>query len=69
MLYLGILGLEFKDNIVIFEISVLEFALLGKICKIIKMAKFRTKNALLGYFGARIFKKLLSYLKSASSNL
>ena len=32
-----------------------------------KMSKFGTKNAL--YFQPRIFKKLLSYLKSAPSNL
>ena len=30
---------------------------------------FLTKNALFGYFWARILKKLLSYLKSAPSNL
>ena len=35
------------------------------------MPKFGTKNALSGFFfgGARIFKKLFSYLKSAPSNL
>ena len=33
------------------------------------MPKFGTKNALFGYFWARIFIKLLSYLKSAPSNL
>ena len=32
------------------------------------MAKFGTKNALFGYFWARIF-KILSYLKLAPSNL
>ena len=37
--------------------------------EIMKMAKFGTKNALFWYFWARIFKKLLSYLKSAPSNL
>ena len=34
-----------------------------------KMPKFGIKNALFGYFWARIFKKILSYLKSAPSNL
>ena len=34
-----------------------------------KRPKNGTKNALLGYFGARILKKLLFYLKSAASNL
>ena len=33
------------------------------------MPKFGTKSALFGYFWARIRKKLLSYLKSAPSNL
>ena len=33
------------------------------------MSKFGTKNALFGYFWARISKKLLPYLKSAPSNL
>ena len=34
------------------------------------MPKFGTKNALFGYFSARIFnKKLLSYLKSTPLNL
>ena len=34
-----------------------------------KMPKFGNKNALFGYFWAGIFKNLLSYLKSAPSNL
>ena len=34
-----------------------------------KVSKFGIKNALFGYFWARILKKLLSYLKSAPSNL
>ena len=34
-----------------------------------KMPKFGTKNAFFGYFWAGILKKLLSYLKSASSHL
>ena len=33
------------------------------------MSRFGTKNALFGYFWATIFKKLLTYLKSAPSNL
>ena len=33
------------------------------------MGKFGIKNALLGYFWTRIFKKLSSYLKLATSNL
>ena len=37
--------------------------------EIMKKTKFGTKNALFRYFWARIFKKLLSYLTSAPSNL
>ena len=50
-----------------------------KLCEEIKIAKFGTQNNLFGYFspnmpymgifGARILRKLLSYLKSAPSNL
>ena len=43
--------------------------LISKFREKIKMPKFKTKNALFGYFWVRILKKLLSYLKSAYSNL
>ena len=43
--------------------------LIAKFSEIMKMAKFGTKKSLFRYFWARIFKKLLSYLKSAPSNL
>ena len=33
------------------------------------MLKFWTKNELYGYFWARIVEKILSYLKSAPSNM
>ena len=59
-------GVEFENTMVIFEICVLEFVLFQilvqkqKSCKKIhektKMPKFGTKNALFGYFWARIFK-------------
>ena len=52
MSYLGIFGLEFEKNIVVLEISTLEFHPLKKI----KMAKFGTKNALFGYFWVSILK-------------
>ena len=69
MPYLGIFGLEFENNIVvIFEISALRFDLITKFCEKMKMSKFGAKNALFGYFGARILRKF-SYLKSALSNL
>ena len=46
MSYLGIFGLEFEKNIVIFEISVLEFlCLVAKFDSKIKIFKFETKNA------------------------
>ena len=46
-----------------------QVCLIGKFCKKKKKFKFGIKNALFQYFCARIFKKILSYLKSASSNL
>ena len=52
MSYLDIFGLEFEKNIVVLEISTLEFHPLKKI----KMAKFGTKNALFGYFWVSILK-------------
>ena len=59
---LRIFGVEFENTIVIFEIYVLEFVLLQnlvqkkkvvkkKFVKKTKMTRFRTKNALFGYFG------------------
>ena len=48
---LGIFGLEFENNIIIFEISTMEFVLLGNFLKkTTKMLKFWTKNTLFGYF-------------------
>ena len=52
MPYLGIFGLEFENNIIIFKVSTLEFVKLRKM----KTSKFGTKNALFGYFEARILK-------------
>ena len=43
--------------------------LIAKFRKIMRMNKFETKNALFRYIWARIFKKLLPYLKSAPFNL
>ena len=43
--------------------------LIAKFLRKRKMLKFGTKNVLHGYFWARILEKLLSYLKSAPSNL
>ena len=76
--YLGFCGKNFKKAIAIFEISISNLSS----CKISRKNKntwiwdqkcliwiFLTKNALFGYFWARILKKLLSYLKSAPSNL
>ena len=44
MPYFGIFELEFKSNIVIFEISTLEFVWLQKFREKTKMSKFGTKN-------------------------
>ena len=56
MLDLRILRFEFEHIIVIFEISTLEFIQLQNFEKKTKMPKFGTKNALFGYFLARIRK-------------
>ena len=45
-----------------------QICVIAKFCQKIKMPKLWTKNALFGYFQARILKKVLSYLKSAPSN-
>ena len=66
--YLGFFGLEFEKPSAIFEISSLKFVNLQHFVKKI-MSKFGTKNALLGIFGLEFEEKLLSYLKSALSNL
>ena len=52
--YLGLSGLEFKKTIAILEISTLKFVQLQNFAKITKISKFGTKNALFGYFWARI---------------
>ena len=44
MPHLGIFGLEFENNIVIFETSTLEFFLIAKFLEIIKMPESGTKN-------------------------
>ena len=46
-----------------------EICLFAKSHEKIKIPKFRTKSSLFGYFWAWILKKLLSFLKSAPSNL
>ena len=53
---LSIFGLEFENNILIFEISPLEFAYLQNFVKKNKLSKFETKKALFGYFWAIILK-------------
>ena len=52
--YLGIMALEFEKTIAIFEISTLEFVKLQKFLKKMKIPNLGTKNALFGYFSARI---------------
>ena len=49
MPYLGVFGLEFENNIVIFEISTLEK---------MKTCEFGAKNALFGCFGTRTLKTI-----------
>ena len=50
MPYLGIFGLEFENNFVIFEINDLEIFLIAYFCAKIKILEFGTKNALFGCF-------------------
>ena len=57
---LCIFGLRFESNIVIFETNTLEFVYLQHFAKKTKMLKFGIKF--------QNFRKLLSYLKSATSN-
>ena len=69
MPYLGIFWLEFENNIVIFEISTLDLGKLWIFEKKTKMFEFGTKNALFGYFWARIstleFVKLQNFVKKS----
>ena len=56
MPYLDFCGQEFQKNIVRLEISTFKFVFLQSFSKKIKMPKFGTKNAVFGYFWARILK-------------
>ena len=47
----------------------LQLGVIAKFCEETKIPKFGTKNVLFECFWARILKMLLSYLKSAPSNL
>ena len=51
---LGILRMEFQNNIVLFEISTLQFLKLQKLRQEMKMPRFGIRNALFGYFEAKI---------------
>ena len=53
---LGIFKLEFENNIVKFEISTHWICLIAEHREIMKMPKFRTKNAFFRYFWAWILK-------------
>ena len=59
--YLGIFGLEFENNIDIFEMSKLILFQLQSLAKKTKMPKFGTKNTLFGYFWARILKIIIIF--------
>ena len=67
MPYLIIFGLEFLKNCGIWN-QHLQTYQIAKIGEKLKFTQFGSRNALFGYFWARILKKLW-YLKSASSNL
>ena len=61
MLYLGIVGLEFRKIIVIFEISTFEFSQLQNFVKEKKFLNLGPKISYLGVFGLELKEKLLSY--------
>ena len=54
MLYLADLGREFEKAIAIFEISTLKFVSMQNFAEKPKIPKFGGRNALFGYFWARI---------------
>ena len=56
MAYFGIFGLEFEKKYCHILNQHPQIGLIAKFHEIIKMAKFGSKNALFGYFWARIFK-------------
>ena len=60
---LGILGLEFENNIAIFNISAFEFALLRNFLQVSKCLNVGPKSIIWVFLGWS-FKKLLSYFKS-----
>ena len=66
MSYFVIFGPEFLETIVAFEISTLIFVKFNNFSKI---ASIWNKKCLLWFFLGKSFKPLLSYLKSAPSNL
>ena len=68
MPYLGYLGIESSKNYHHIWNQHFQIGLIAKFCKKAKMSKFETNNSLSRYFWARIFKKVLSSLKSVSSN-
>ena len=68
MPYLRIFGLKFLKTIVIFEISTLKFVKLQNFPKKQKCLNLGPKMPYWVFLGYN-FKKLLSYLKSATSNL
>ena len=65
---LRILGLQFESTIVIFEISVLEFVLLQSLVQKQKSLNLVPKMPYFDFLGWNL-KIILSYLKSAPSNL
>ena len=68
MPFLVFLGKNFRKTIVTFEIRTLKFVYLQNFMKKQKCPNLEPKMPYLGIFGWN-FKKLLSYLISAASNL
>ena len=48
--YFGVFGHKFEKNIVLFEVSLVQFCLIGKLFEKMKKLKFETKNALFDFF-------------------
>ena len=61
MPYLSIFGLKLENDIVIFEISTLEFVYLQNFAKKQKHVNFRSKMPYLGIFGLEFQKTIVIY--------
>ena len=63
--YFGVFGHKFEKNIVLFEVSLVQFCLIGKLFEKMKKLKFEAKNTLFDFFWGRA--KNIAIFKLASS--